>query len=57
MLQIGYAIVLLCLACFAGSLYLGFRGLNGHVGLVEAELHFFLWSCMITGLRYVRRYW
>jgi len=29
--QIGYAIVLLCLVCFVGSLYLGFRVWNGHV--------------------------
>jgi len=36
--QIGYAIVLLCLVCFAGSLYLGFRIWNGHVTLVQAEL-------------------
>ena len=36
--QIGYAILLLCLACFAGSLYLGFWVWNGHVQLVEAEL-------------------
>ena len=35
--QIGYAIVLLCLVCFAGSLYLGFRVWNGHVALVKAE--------------------
>ena len=33
----GYAIVLLCLVCFAGSLYLGFRVWNGHVTLVKAE--------------------
>ena len=51
--QIGYAIVLLCLVCFAGSLYLGIWVWNGHVAQVEAELCFFLWSCRITGFRYV----
>jgi len=40
--QIGYAIVLLYLVCFAGSLYLGFREWNGHVILVKAELCLFL---------------
>jgi len=55
--QIGYAIVLLCLGCFAGSLYLGFWVWNGHVALVEAELCFFFWSCRITGFRYVHSYW
>jgi len=35
--QIGYAIVLLCLVCFMGSLYLGFRVWNGHVTLAKAE--------------------
>jgi len=55
--QIGYAIVLLCLVCFAGSLYVGFRVSNGHVALVKAELCFFLWSSRITGFRYVRSYW
>jgi len=35
--QIGYAIVLLCLVCLAGSLYLGFRVWNGHVTLGKAE--------------------
>ena len=55
--QIGYAIILLCLVYFAGSLYLGFRVQNSHVALVEAELCFFLWSCRITGFRYVRSYW
>jgi len=38
--QIGYAIVLLCLVCFAGSLYLGFRVWNSHVRLGKAELCF-----------------
>jgi len=31
--QIGYAIVLLCLVCFAGTLYLGFWIWNGHVAV------------------------
>ena len=35
--QIGYAIVLLYLVCFVGSLYLGFRVWNGHVTLEKAE--------------------
>jgi len=35
--QIGYAIVLLCLVCFVGSLYLGLRVWNGHVTLAKAE--------------------
>ena len=30
-------IVLLCLVCFDGSLYLGFRVWNGHVTLAKAE--------------------
>ena len=55
--QIDYDIILLCLVCFAGSLYLGFRVWNGQVALVEAELCFVLWSCRITGFRYVRSYW
>jgi len=55
--QIGYAIVSLCLVSFIGSLYLEFRVWNGHVALAEAELGFFLWSCRITGFRYVRSYW
>ena len=40
--QIGYAIVLLCLVCFVGSLYLGFRVWNGHVTLAKAEHCLFL---------------
>jgi len=40
--QIGYAIVLLCLVCFVGSLYLGFRVWNGHVTLDRAEHCLFL---------------
>ena len=40
--QISYAIVLLCLVCFAGSLYLGFRVWDGHVTLVKAEHCLFL---------------
>jgi len=35
--QIGYAIVLLCLVCIAGSLYLGFWLWNGHVVLVKVD--------------------
>ena len=54
---IGYAIVLLCLVCFAGSEYLGLRVWNGHLALVKAELCFFLWSCRITGFRYLHSYW
>ena len=40
--QIGYPIVLLCLVCFIGSLYLGFRVWNGHVTLAKAEHCLFL---------------
>ena len=40
--QIGYAIILLCLVWFAGSLYLEFRVWNGHVTLEKAELCLFL---------------
>jgi len=40
--QIGYGIVLLCLVCFVGSLYLGFRVWNGHVTLAKAEHSLFL---------------
>jgi len=40
--QIGYAIVLLCLVCFAGSLYLEFQAWNGHVTLARAEHCLFL---------------
>jgi len=40
--QIGYAIVLVCLVRFVGSLYLGFRVWNGHVTLARAELYLFL---------------
>jgi len=53
----GYAIVLLCLVCFAGSLYLGFQVWNGHVALVKAELGILLWSCRITGFQYVLSDW
>jgi len=35
--QIGSAIVLLCLVCFVGRLYLGFQVWNGHVTLAKAE--------------------
>ena len=34
---ISYAIVLLCLVCFIGSLYLEFPVWNGHVTLAKAE--------------------
>jgi len=34
--------VLLCLVCFVGSLYLGFRVWNGHVTLRKAEHCLFL---------------
>jgi len=40
--QIGYATVLLCLVCCAGSLYLGFRVWDGHVTLAWAEYCLFL---------------
>ena len=40
--QIGYAIILLCLVCLVGSLYLGFRALNSHVRLAKAEDCLFL---------------
>jgi len=39
--QIGYAIVLLYLVCFAGSFYLGFWVWNGHVTLARAEYYLF----------------
>ena len=35
--HIGCGMVLLCLVCFAGSLYLGFRVWNGHVTRAKAE--------------------
>jgi len=53
MSEIGDTMVLLCLVCFAGSLYFGFQVWNGHVTLVKTELYFFLWSCRITGFLYV----
>ena len=40
--QVGYAIVLLCLVCFVGSLYLAFQVWNGHVTLAKGEHCFFL---------------
>jgi len=49
--QIGYAIVLLCLVCFAGSLYLGFRVWNGHVALAEAEHCLFVSFFGLAGLQ------
>jgi len=48
--QIGYAIVLLCLVCFVGSLYLGFRLWNGHVTLARAE-HCLFFSFCLAGLQ------
>jgi len=47
--QIGYAIVLFCLVCFAGSVYLGFRVSNGHVTLVKAEFLFLFFG--LAGLQ------
>ena len=38
MSQIGYAIILLCLVWFAGSLYSGFQIWKSYVTLVKAEL-------------------
>ena len=49
--QIGYAIVLLCLVCFAGSLYLGFRVCNGHVALAKAEHCLFVSFLGLAGLQ------
>ena len=49
--QIGYASVLLCLVCFAGSLYLGFRVWNGHVALVKAEHCLFFSFFGLAGLQ------
>lgn len=49
--QIGYAIVLLCLVCFAGSLYLGFRVWNGHVALAKAEHCLFVSFFGLAGLQ------
>ena len=48
--QIGCAIVLLCLVCFVGSLYLGFRVWNGHVTRERAEHCLFL-SLVLQGYR------
>ena len=49
--QIGYAIVLLCLVCFGGSLYLGFRVWNGHVALAKAEHCLFVSFFGLAGLQ------
>ena len=49
--QIGYAIVLLCLVCFVGSLYLGFRVWNGHVTLAKAEHCLFVSFFGLAGLQ------
>ena len=40
--QIGYAIVLLCLVCFVGSLYFGIRVWNSHATLAKAEYCLFV---------------
>ena len=49
--QIGYASVLLCLVCFVGSLYLGFRVWNGHVTLAKAKHCLLLSFFGLTGLQ------
>ena len=49
--QIGYAIVLLSLVCFVGSLYLGFRVWNGHVTLAKAEHCLFVLSLVLQDYR------
>jgi len=49
--QIGYAIVLLCLVCFAGSLYLGFRVWNGRVALAKAGHCLFVSFFGLAGLQ------
>ena len=49
--QIGYAIVLLCLVCFAESLYLEFRVWNGHVALAKAEHCLFVCFFGLAGLQ------
>jgi len=46
-----YAIVLLCLVCFAGSLYLGFRVWNGHVALAKGEHCLFVSFFGLAGLQ------
>jgi len=49
--QIGYAIVLLCLVCLVGSLYLVFRLWNGHVALAKAEHCLFVSFFGLAGLQ------
>jgi len=49
--QIGYAIVLLCLVCFVGNLYLGFRVWNSHVTLAKAEYCLFVPFFGLAGLQ------
>ena len=49
--QIGYAIVLLCLVCFVGSLYLGFHVWNVHVTLAKAEYCLFVSYFGLAGLQ------
>jgi len=49
--HIGYAIVLLCLVCFVGSLYLGFRVWKGHVTRAKAEHCLFVSFFGLAGLQ------
>ena len=42
---------LLCLVCFVGSLYSGFRGWNGHVTLAKAEHSLFVSFFGLAGLQ------
>jgi len=49
--QIGYAIVLLCLVCCIGSLYLEFQVWNGHVTLAKAEHCLFVSFFGLAGLQ------
>jgi len=43
--------ILLCLVCFIGSLYLGFRVWNGHVTLEKAEHCLFVSFFGFAGLQ------
>jgi len=43
--------VLLCLVCFVGSLYLGFRVWNGHVTRAKAEHGLFVSFFGLAGLQ------
>jgi len=49
--QIGYAIILLCLVYFVGTLYLGFRLWNGHVTLAKAAHCLFISFFGLAGLQ------